>query len=86
MSTDLLSFEHPSVLLFCSLEQLKLKADTTTKPKVDMSEFEVNLLKKWGNPDPESIDLLYGGHPDMSLLFMLDIGKTYKMMHNNGPA
>ena len=28
-----------------------------TKPKVDMSEFEVNYLKKMRNPDPESMDL-----------------------------
>ena len=25
---------------------MKLKVDTTTKPKVDMSEFEVKLVKK----------------------------------------
>ena len=27
------------------------------------------LLKKSENPDPESMDLLYGGHPHISLLF-----------------
>ena len=27
------------------------------------------LVKKWGNPDPESMDLLYGGHSHISLLF-----------------
>ena len=27
------------------------------------------LVKKWGNPDPESMDLLYGGQSHISLLF-----------------
>ena len=27
------------------------------------------FVKKWGNPDPESMDLLYGGHSHISLLF-----------------
>ena len=25
--------------------------------------------KKWGNPDPELMDYLYGGQPHISLLF-----------------
>ena len=43
--------------------------------------------KKLGNQDPESMGLLYGGHPHISLFFFLiDIGATYKMMHNNDRA
>ena len=48
-----------------------------------------------GNPDPDSMDLLYGGHSHTPWYFLdfafhyyfeIDIGTTYKMIHNNDPA
>ena len=43
-----------------------------------MPEFEINLYKKWGNPDSESMDLLYGGHPDVTIILWWALGKPTK--------
>ena len=57
-----------------------------TKPKVDMSEFEVNLKKNWEIQIPSQwisymvVILIFHYY------FEIDIGTTYKMMHNNDPA
>ena len=34
-----------------------------------MKELEAGWYKIGGNPEPESMSLLYGGHADISLLF-----------------
>ena len=57
--------------------------------KAESRHFRIwgQLVKKLGNPDPESMDLLYCGYPHkIYFYFKVDIGITYKMMHNNDPA
>ena len=66
---------------------MKLKDDTTTKPKVDMSEFEVNISKKNGEIQIPSqwisymvVNLIFHYY------FEINIWTTYKMIYNNDPA
>ena len=65
---------------------MKLKDDTTTKPKVDMSEFEVNYYKNGEIQIPSQwisymvVILIFHYY------FEIDIGTTYKMIYNNDPV
>ena len=51
-----------------------------------MSEIWSQLEKNLGNPDPESMDLLYGGQSHISLLFWDRHLNNLQMIYNNDPA